>query len=373
MTPRRDAREIEKRIGLVNEGRETAGQLVAVDQLPPLAITMGDPAGIGPELCLRVVQDPSVLSCCLPVIVGDLEVLLRVARTCDLSVPERVVMLREWNSRLLDGNTPIVLDCQAIDAGLLRPGEIQASCGRAAFKYIRVAIEKTIAADFAGLVTGPIHKQALTRAHIPFPGHTEILATLTGADQICMMLTSDVLSVSMVTSHTGFADVPGQLTPELIVNVIRLTSDFFKTLGNAAPRIGVCGLNPHSGEGGMLGRGEEAEFIEPAIAKARAEGMSVTGPLAPDTAFLPELMSRFDAIVCMYHDQGLIPFKMLAFDRGVHLTLGLPIIRTSVDHGTAFDIAWTGRASPRSMTEAILWAARLVPLKRKSGAVAAQS
>ena len=357
----------------MDEGQETRGQLVATDQLPPLAITMGDPAGIGPELCLRVVQEPSVLSCCLPVIVGDFEVLLRVARSCDLGVPERVVTLREWNSELVGANTPMILDCQAIDAGLVLPGKIQASCGRAAFEYIQVAIEKTIAGEFAALVTGPIHKQALTMAQIPFLAHTEILATLTGADQVCMMLTADVLSVSMVTSHTGFADVPGQLTPELIANAIRLTSEFFQTLGNAVPRIGVCGLNPHSGEGGVLGRGEEEEFIEPAIARARAEGMSVTGPLAPDTAFVPDLMSRFDAIVCMYHDQGHIPFKMLAFDRGINITLGLPIVRTSVDHGTAFDIAWTGRASSRSMIEAILWAARLVSLKRKSDAAADRS
>ncbi len=357
----------------MDKGHKTQGQLVVAGQLPPLAITMGDPAGIGPELCLRVVQEPSVLSHCLPVIVGDSEVLLRVARSCDLSVPERIVTLGEWNSRLVEGNTPMILDCQTIDAGLVRPGEIQASCGRAAFEYIQVAIEKTVAGKFAALVTGPIHKQALTMARIPFLGHTEMLASLTGADRVCMMLTSDVLTVSMVTSHTGFADVPGRLTPELILNAISLTSDFLQTLGNDVPRIGVCGLNPHSGEGGVLGQGEEEAFIEPAIARARAEGMSVTGPLPPDTAFVPELMSRFDAIVCMYHDQGHIPFKMLAFDRGVNITLGLPIVRTSVDHGTAFDIAWTGRASSRSMIEAVLWAARLVSLKSKCRAVVDQS
>ena len=362
----------------MDEGQEMQGQSVSDGQLPTLAITMGDAAGIGPELCLRVVQEPAILSCCFPVIVGDSEVLLRVARSCDLSLPERVVTLGEWNSgipgarRIVETNTPTILDCQSIDASLVRPGEIQARCGRAAFEYIQVAIEKTVAGEFAALVTGPIHKQALAMAQIPFPGHTEMLAALTGADRVCMMLTSDVLSVSMVTSHTGFADVPGRLAPELIVNAISLTSDFFQTLGNPAPRIGVCGLNPHSGEGGVLGHGEEEEFIEPAIARARAQGMSVMGPLSPDTAFVPELMSRFDAIVCMYHDQGNIPFKMLAFERGVNITLGLPIVRTSVDHGTAFDIAWSGRASSRSMIEAILWAARLVSLKSKARAVADQ-
>ena len=356
----------------MDERQETRAQMVAAAPLPPLAITMGDAAGIGPELCLRVVQEPAILSCCLPVIVGDFEVLRRVARSCSLSVPERVVSLGEWSAELLEGNTPMVLDCQAIDADLVRPGEIQASCGRAAFQYIQVAIEKTVAGEFAALVTGPIHKLALAMAQVPFLGHTEMLASLTGADRVCMMLTSDVLSVSMVTSHTGFADVPGRLTPELILNAIRLTSGFFQTLGNAVPRIGVCGLNPHSGEGGVLGHGEEEQFIEPAIARARAEGMSVAGPLPPDTAFVPELRSRFDAIVCMYHDQGHIPFKMLAFDRGVNITLGLPILRTSVDHGTAFDIAWTGRASSRSMIEAVLWAARLVSLRSKSRAVADQ-
>ena len=357
----------------MDEGRATEAQLVADGRLPPLAITTGDAAGIGPELCLKAVSEPSVLSCCLPVIVGDFEVLLKVAQRCDLSVPERVVPLREWHPGIVDGNTPMILDCQSLDAGQVRPGEIQARCGRAAFEYIQVAIEKTVAGEFSALVTGPIHKQAFALAQIPFLGHTEMLAALTGADRVCMMLTADVLSVSMVTSHTGFADVPGRLTPELILDTISLTHDFFQTLGNPAPRIGVCGLNPHSGEGGVLGHGEEEEFIEPAIARARAEGISVAGPLPPDTAFVPDLKSRFDAIVCMYHDQGNIPFKMLAFDRGVNITLGLPIVRTSVDHGTAFDIAWTGRASSGSMIEAILWAARLVSLQSESSTVADRS
>ncbi len=349
------------------------GQPVAVNQLPLLALTMGDAAGIGPELCLRVVREPSVIACCLPVIVGDLDVLQRVAKSCHLAVPERSVTLEQWNTGSAKVDTPMVLDCKAIEAARVRPGETQASCGKAAFEYIQVAIEKTVGGEFAGLVTGPIHKQALVLAQIPFVGHTEMLATLTETDRVCMMLASDVLTVSMVTSHTGFADVPGRLTPDLIMNTISLTVEWLQTLGNTSPRIGVCGLNPHSGEGGTLGQGEEEDLIEPAIACARAKGMSIVGPLPPDTAFIPEIRSRFDAIVCMYHDQGHIPFKMLAFDRGINVTLGLPIVRTSVDHGTAFDIAWTGRASARSLIEATLWAARLVSLRQECGVVADQS
>lgn len=349
------------------------GQTVAVSQLPLLALTMGDAAGIGPELCLRVVREPSVLASCLPVIVGDLGVLHRVAESCLLAVPERSVTLEQWDMGLGDVEAPMILDCKAIEADRVRPGEIQASCGRAAFEYVQVAIQKTVAGEFAGLVTGPIHKQALVLAQIPFLGHTEMLASLTGTDRVCMMLTSDVLTVTMATSHTGFADVPGRLTPDLIVNAVSLTCEWFQTLGKTSPRIGVCGLNPHAGEGGALGRGEEKDLIEPAIACARSKGVAVAGPLPPDTAFIPEVRSRFDAIVCMYHDQGHIPFKMLAFDRGVNVTLGLPIVRTSVDHGTAFDIAWAGRASARSLIEANLWAARLVSLRQNWSTVGDQS
>ena len=214
----------------------------------------------------------------------------------------------------------------------------------------------------AAVVTAPIHKESLRLAGIPYPGHTEILAELTGTDRFCMMLASDEITVSLVTTHTAYGDVTAQISKDRIREVIDLTVAALKRLGKPRPRITVCALNPHAGEHGLFGD-EEKRIVEPAVRAARKTGLRVTGPLPPDTAFLPARRKGTDAYVVMYHDQGLIPFKMLAFDKGVNITLGLPIVRTSVDHGTAFDIAWKGKASPNSLMQAVLWAVRLVSSK----------
>jgi 4-hydroxythreonine-4-phosphate dehydrogenase len=323
-----------------------------------VGITMGDPAGIGPELCLKVLQEPSVLSECIPVVFGDAGVLRRVAQACGWPRPDRVMSVESWHAGSAE-REPTVLDCHTVEAYSVKPGEVQAECGRAAYTYIQAAVERALAREIAAVATAPINKEAIRAAGIKQPGHTEILADLTGSQRVCMMLASDELIVSMATTHIGFAQVPDRLSTERVLDVIELTENTVRRLRARAPRIGVCGLNPHSGEHGLFGNREEERFIEPAIRAARDKGLQVEGPIPPDTAFVSHRRRELDAIVCMYHDQGHIPFKMLAFDSGVNITLGLPIVRVSVDHGTAFDIAWQGRANTESMVQAVMWAARL--------------
>ncbi len=325
-------------------------------RLPVIGISMGDPAGIGPELCLRVLRDPEMAACCRPVVFGDAGVLCRVAQCCGLPAPEQVAPVAEWKQA---GPGPLVADCGEVEASDVIAGRVSAACGRAAYGYILAAIRAATSGDVQAVVTAPLHKESLAAAGVPFPGHTEILAAETGAETICMMLTAPELSVSLVTVHLPYAAVPAALNSTRIGAVIDLTVEAMRRQGLAQPRITVCGLNPHAGEHGLFGNEEQA-IIAPAIAAARARGLSITGPLPPDTAFLPVQRRQTDAYVAMYHDQGLIPFKMLAFEIGVNVTLGLPIIRASVDHGTAFDIAWQGVASAASLRSAVLWAVRQV-------------
>jgi 4-hydroxythreonine-4-phosphate dehydrogenase len=214
------------------------------------------------------------------------------------------------------------------------------------------------AGRISAIATGPIHKEAFHLAGVPYPGHTELLAALTKTTKVCMMMASDEMIVSLVTAHLPHAQVAKALTEQRVLDVIDLTADALKKIGRTNPHITVCGLNPHAGEAGLLGS-EEKRIIAPAIAKAKARGIRVVGPLPADTAFVASKRCSVDAYVAMYHDQGLIPFKMLAFETGVNITLGLPIVRTSVDHGTAFDIAWKGIASADSLVQSILWAKRL--------------
>jgi len=253
----------------------------------------------------------------------------------------------------------MVLDYAALDAGVIECGAVQEACGSAAYRYIEAAIAAAREGRIGAIVTCPIHKEALRLAGIAYPGHTEILAAHTATKEYCMMLASDEITVSLVTTHLALDRVGAAITSDRIGSVIRLTYEAMQRMGHDNPRIAVCGLNPHAGEEGLFGD-EEGKHILPAIEDARRMGMRVTGPLPPDTAFVPRRLAATDAYVVMYHDQGLIPFKMLAFDKGVNVTLGLPIVRTSVDHGTAFDIAWQGAASAESLTHAIAYAVKLV-------------
>jgi 4-phospho-D-threonate 3-dehydrogenase / 4-phospho-D-erythronate 3-dehydrogenase len=326
--------------------------------LPRIAVTMGDPAGIGPELCLRLLTEPRAQECCVPIVFGDRGVLQRVAERCRLPLPPTAISLDEFQANAATTGSA-VLDHRAIDASRVVPGCIDADCGRAAYAYVDGALRAAMAGQVAALVTAPIHKGAFRLAGVTYPGHTEMLADRTGAKRVAMMLTGETITVSLVTTHVGLAEAAARLSRERILDVIQLTADAMRRIRGREPRLLVCGLNPHAGEGGLFGHGEEERFVAPAVSAARAAGVDVDGPLPPDTAFLPERLRHTDAYVCMYHDQGLIPLKMLAFDTAVNVTLGLPIVRTSVDHGTAMDIAWQGKARAESLVQATLLACRL--------------
>jgi 4-hydroxythreonine-4-phosphate dehydrogenase len=341
---------------------------------PILGLTMGDPAGIGPELCLRALREPAVLRRCVPVLFGDAGVVKRIAKingksrtgTKDRNGGCRTLSLTEWE-KLGAVTGPLIVDCAALDAKKIKPGKISAACGRAGFVFIEQAIRSALAKKIDGVVTAPIHKEALRLSGVNHPGHTEIFTALTGAQRSCMMLRSGVLTVSMVTTHIGYSEVPKKLSVRRVQDVIELTAEAMGWMLRRPPRLAICGLNPHAGEHGLFGQNEEEWFVEPAVAQARKSGIAVEGPLAPDAVFTPGQRKKFDAIVTLYHDQGHIPFKMVAFDTGVNITLGLPIVRTSVDHGTAFDIAWQGLADPQSLFAAVRVAAELAAGRKGKG------
>jgi 4-hydroxythreonine-4-phosphate dehydrogenase len=318
-----------------------------------IAVTMGDPAGIGPEICLHLLNDTSLASHCVPVVFGDASVLRRVATQLKITFTAPVV--KEIGSPTV----PTVLDLQCVDATSLVPGQVDARCGDAAFRYVIASIEAGLAGQVDAVATAPLNKEAMHAAGHKYPGHTEIFAERMQAPRSCMMLTSPELTCSFATVHVGYHEVPGLLTVRRILDVIELTAAAMQRIRGRKPRLVVCGLNPHAGEHGLFGQREEERFIQPAIEAARAQGLHIEGPLPPDTAFLARRRKETDAFICMYHDQGHIPLKALAFDSAINTTLGLPVIRTSVDHGTAFDIAWQGKANPNSLGEAVRLAAKL--------------
>jgi 4-hydroxythreonine-4-phosphate dehydrogenase len=326
---------------------------------PRVAVTMGDPAGVGPEICLDLLVHGPTCALCQPLVFGDRVVLERAAAATGKPVPSQCLTWEQWQANPAAVEGPAVIDFGAIASAELEPGKVHAGTGRAAYRYIEAAIQAALAGQVGAVATGPIHKEALHAAGVPYPGHTEIFAALTQAKHTCMMLTSPQITCSFVTTHVGYRDVPGLLSVARILEVIELTAAAMERLRGRKPRLLVNGLNPHAGENGLFGGGEEEQFIIPAITQARARGIDLIGPLSPDTAFLPQRLKETDAYICMYHDQGHIPLKMLAFDTVINTTLGLPIIRTSVGHGTALDIAWQGKARSSSLCSAVEMAARL--------------
>jgi 4-hydroxythreonine-4-phosphate dehydrogenase len=284
---------------------------------PRIALTVGDPAGIGPEVAERAAADPRVLDVCEPILYSS------------------------------SGDRPFV------------PGVLSAEAGQAAYDTIVRAADAARRGVVAAIATAPVSKEALRLAGLPWPGHTELLAHLTGARHVAMMFYSEPLRVVLATVHVALADVPKVLTAALMEATIRLTACELPRMGYARPRIAVAGLNPHAGEHGLFGD-EEERAIRPAVETCRAAGIDVAGPFPADTLFVRARRGEFDVVVACYHDQGLIPVKLLAFGHAVNVTLGLPIVRTSVDHGTAFDIAGKGIADPESMIQATLLAAKLV-------------
>ncbi len=317
----------------------------------PLAITMGDPAGIGPEIALRVLADPAAPDALLvghPAAAERARVLVAPGAVLQpVSGPEEPAASPRHIRLIAMGDGPPP-----------PPGRVDAGAGRAAADAILAAINLARAGRVAGIVTAPIHKEALSAAGVPFPGHTEMLAHHGGADRVAMMLANDDIRTVLVTIHVSLRDAIDQADHAAQMNAIRLAHDGCRAFGIAAPRVAVAGLNPHAGEGGLFGR-EEIEIIAPAIAAARAEGIDATGPWPGDTVFMAAREGRFDVVVAQYHDQGLIPVKYLGLDRGVNVTLGLPFVRTSPDHGTAFDIAGQGIASPESLMTALRMARQL--------------
>jgi 4-hydroxythreonine-4-phosphate dehydrogenase len=328
-------------------------------KLPRIAVTMGDPAGIGPEICIHLLNNIAVQKVGAPIIFGDAAVLRHVADKLSLPFTAPVLNLEEWKKQRVRVDMPAVLDLQCIGAGDFVPGRVDARCGDAAYRYVIASIEAGLAGEVDAVATAPLNKGAMHAAGHKFPGHTEIFAERMQATRSCMMLTSAELTCSFATVHVGYHEVPELLSIDRIVDVIELTASAMRCIRGHEPRIVVCGLNPHAGENGLFGQREEERFIVPAINIARERGLQVEGPLPPDTAFLGWRRQQTDAFVCMYHDQGHIPLKALAFDSAINTTLGLPVIRTSVDHGTAFDIAWQGKANPNSLFEAVQLAAKL--------------
>lgn len=326
---------------------------------PLIAVTMGDPAGVGPEICLQLLANEEVNTIATPVIFGDARLLARCARQTGLPAPKRIVSEIEWTEKCGEIDEPAVLDLFGFDANGFEPGRVNAKTGAAGYRYVEKSIEAALAKQVAAVATAPLNKEALHAAGITYPGHTEMFAEKMAADRSCMTFFSPEMVCSLVTVHIGYQDVVPALTQERILDVIELTADSVQRVKAKRPSLAVCGLNPHAGEHGLFGRGEEEQIILPAIEAAKAKGIMVEGPLPPDTAFIASRRCSVDAYVCMYHDQALIPLKALAFDTAVNTTLGLPVPRTSVDHGTACDIAWQGKANGSSLVEAVKLAAKM--------------
>ncbi|TXN29992.1 4-hydroxythreonine-4-phosphate dehydrogenase PdxA [Lacisediminihabitans profunda] len=338
------------------------------ERLPVIAVTMGDGAGVGPEICVAAVVDPGILAICRPVIIGDAARLRLAADILGLDVAiEELDDIRQLDDAgQLDSpgrSVPASRRIQVIDLGLLPAdlpwGRLSAVAGDAAFHYVRVACEAAMAGVVQGICTAPLNKEALHAGGHDYPGHTELLAALMGVAEVSMMLSTPRLRVIHVTTHIGLIDAIARIEPGLVERTIRRGDEALRRAGIARPHIGVCAINPHAGENGLFGYGEEEEKIAPGIRAVVADGIDAVGPLPADTAFFLAGRGDYDLIVAMYHDQGHGPIKVLGIESGVNITVGLPVIRTSVDHGTAFDIAGTGTVDTRSMVEALRQAVAL--------------
>lgn len=326
------------------------------ERLPRIGITMGDPSGIGPEVVLKAVAEAEVRHTCLPVIIGDAQLLAHTARTLDLQCGYEVVRRDESWPRSLE--EPIIFHLDNI-SGHVEPGVESGAAGRAAAEYIEAAVELCAAGSIDAMATAPINKRALFLGGYSFPGHTEFLAYLTKTQEYAMAFVAANLRIVLLSTHVPLAEAIRLVERDRIVRVIKLAHQELKNWGIAEPRIAMAALNPHGAEGGLFGVEEAAEIV-PAIETCRAvERIDVRGPVSADTVFLRASRGEFDAVVACYHDQAMIPVKCLSFGEAVNVTLGLPFVRTSVDHGTAFDIAGRGIAEHSSMVQAIMLAARL--------------
>ncbi len=319
-----------------------------------IAITMGEPGGIGPEVIVKALHCAGTSNYCAPIVIGDTEVMRDAVSLTGL--PLKIKPISSLSQSKPAKESIELLDIKSHSS--FSKGLPSKNAGRAVVSYIRNAVSLALENEVSAIVTAPISKESLNMAGYKWPGHTELLAGLTKTKDFAMMFVSDKLKIILCTIHIPLKDVPKKINETVVLKTIRLAKKGADMLGIKNPRLAVAGLNPHAGESGILG-GEEISVIIPAIRKAFEKGITVSGPYPPDVVFHSAYNGDYDMVICMYHDQGLIPFKMLAFDTGVNVTVGLPIIRTSPDHGTGFDIAWKNKANPASMIEAIKLATRL--------------
>lgn len=327
---------------------------------PIIAITMGDAAGVGPEIVVKSLAHPEVSRICCPLVVGDARRLLQASQITGVRLHVRSLSAATLHHAQFENGIVNCLDLDLIPEDLPW-GRLSPLAGEAAFRYLEIAARLAMEHRVAAICTAPINKEALQSAGHKFPGHTELLAHLTGTPEVSMMLVTPKMRVLHVTTHIGLIDAIAKIEPGLVSRTIARGHAALAQMGISNPHIGVCGINPHAGENRLFGRGEEEDKIVPAIAACRDRGWNVEGPLPADTLFYRAQRGDFDLVVAMYHDQGHGPVKVLGLESGVNVTIGLPVVRTSVDHGTAFDIAGTGRADERSLIEAIRQAVQLAP------------
>lgn len=331
-----------------------------MNELPIIAMTMGDAAGVGPEVVMKSLTHAELYAQCRPLVIGDAARLREAGRIAGCHLAVRVFAEDEIAQAVFEPGTVNCVDLKLIPEELPW-GKLSAVAGDAAFHYVEVAARLAVAGKVAAICTAPLNKEALHAGGHNFPGHTELLAHLTGTQEVSMMLTTPKMRVLHVTTHIGLIDAIAKIEPGLVERTIARGHHALVKAGIANPKIAVCGINPHAGENGLFGYGEEETKIAPAIAACRQNGWNVEGPLPADTLFFRAQRGDFDLVIAMYHDQGHGPVKALGLESGVNITIGLPVIRTSVDHGTAFDIAGTGKADERSMLEAMRLAIELAP------------
>lgn len=325
---------------------------------PILAVTLGDPAGVGPEIILKALSHAALFERCRPLVIGDARILGRAAGWLGRSPLHFEPVSDPAQARFEPGTVPL-LDLRNASPTDCPVGQVSSSSGRAAVEYVFHACDLAMAGRVDAIVTAPLNKAAMNLAGFSYAGHTELLAERTGAEKVSMLLVGPKLRVVHVSTHVALEEAVRRVTQERVEQVIELADRSARALGFTDPRIAVAGLNPHAGESGLFGDQEMREVM-PAVQSARAKGLNVSDPQPPDTVFLRAVKGEYDIVVAMYHDQGHIPMKLLAFDEGVNVSMGLPVIRTSVDHGTAFDIAGTGSASEKSLLAAVDVAVQMV-------------
>lgn len=331
-------------------------------ELPVIGITMGDPAGVGPEVIVKALSDPSIFQICRPVVLGDTGIIAKAIEIVGLKI--RVRIAKDLRREDYKAGTIHIRNLSSLDVDKVVLGRPDDRLGSVIVKYIKTGARMALDREIDAVTTAPINKEVINKAGYAYPGHTELFAELTDTKDYVMMLAGEKLRISLVTTHCRLLDVARLLGIQKIATIIKVTNDALKKyFAVSEPKVAVASLNPHGGEGGMFGD-EEKNTITPAIERAREMGVDAVGPLPPDTLFYYAARGDYDVVVCMYHDQGLIPLKLLNFQDSVNITLGLPIIRTSPDHGTAYGIAGTGVANEASLKNAIRLAASMVGKKQ---------